>query len=241
MADGAVGKAVSDVADRDVAEIDEVTEGLRLRTLVHDLRQPVLALDVLAELLSARDDLPDAAAEHVGQLAAQVRWITELLRGADDGTSEAASLPSAARPGGGPGSSYQHRTDVTEVARAAAASATATYQGLLRVEGPEPAVVGADHTALRRALGNLIDNATRAAGPRGQVRVTVHRDPAAVRVSVDDDGPGFGRVQLGNRLGLVMVAQVALQAGGTIEIGASELGGARVALVLPTTDQDSEG
>ena len=125
--------------------------------------------------------------------------------------------------------------------RAAAASATTTYQGLLRVDAPEPAVVGADRTALRRALGNLIDNATRAAGPRGQVRVSVHRDPAGVRVSVDDDGPGFGRVQLGNRLGLVMVAQVALQAGGTIEIGASELGGARVALVLPPTDQDSEG
>lgn len=91
-------------------------------------------------------------------------------------------------------------------------------------------------------MSNLIENAMRAAGPTGQVRVEVDRDPdGGVRVVVEDDGPGFGRVQVGNRLGLTVVAQVVISTGGTIEIGASDLGGVRVTMHLGDAGGQSGG
>lgn len=111
------------------------------------------------------------------------------------------------------------------------------YVGVVALDAPASAPVLGEATALRRALTNLVDNAVRAAGRKGRVLVTVR--PAGgghVHVAVEDDGPGFGRVQLGNRLGLTVVAQAALAAGGTIEIGVGAAGGVRVTMHLRAAD-----
>jgi signal transduction histidine kinase len=76
-----------------------------------------------------------------------------------------------------------------------------------------------------------------------QVEVT----PGVAIVRVDDDGPGIppaerqrllrrferGASSEGSGLGLALVAQVAAGHGGHVRISESELGGARVELVLP--------
>jgi two-component system sensor histidine kinase TctE len=60
----------------------------------------------------------------------------------------------------------------------------------LELRAPEaPVMVTVQPDLLVEALANLIDNATKAAGPRGQVLVTVHAAPARVRVC--DSGPGI--------------------------------------------------
>jgi signal transduction histidine kinase len=87
---------------------------------------------------------------------------------------------------------------------------------------------------LRRALMNVVDNAVRAAGPRGRVLVTVRPGPASVRILVEDDGPGFGKVDGGTGLGLVITRQAleALGGGLSILLPSREAGGC-VALSLP--------
>jgi signal transduction histidine kinase len=121
------------------------------------------------------------------------------------------------------------------VATRAAEAAAAGHGGRLVLDSAGPVAVAVDETTLRRALGNLLDNAFRAAGPTGTVRLRVGTDDHGAFASIDDDGPGFGRVGSGSRLGLSIVAEMAVSAGGCLEIGRSELGGARVSVRLPVS------
>jgi sensor histidine kinase regulating citrate/malate metabolism len=132
-------------------------------------------------------------------------------------------------------------------------SADAAERGIeLRIEGSLPAsdVPARD---LVTVLGNLVDNAfdalaaTEATDAR-RVRVELGGAPAAVVVSVEDSGPGLddeavahalergwttkGSGEGGRGVGLALVAQVARRHGGGVEIGASELGGARFTVTL---------
>ena len=99
---------------------------------------------------------------------------------------------------------------------------------------------------LEEMAGNLIDNACKWAESR--VRVTVTPAGAILNIAVEDDGPGLTpeeRSHVGERgerldesvpgtgLGLAIVRDIAKLYGGTMELGASELGGLGVRLTLP--------
>jgi len=106
---------------------------------------------------------------------------------------------------------------------------------------------------LEEMTGNLIDNACKWA--RGHVVVEVADQPAngpdrpaALRIIVDDDGPGLTpdeRAQVSRRgqrldeskpgsgLGLSIVIDLAALYGGSLTLGAAPLGGLRAELVLP--------
>lgn len=89
-------------------------------------------------------------------------------------------------------------------------------------------------TVLRRILCNVLRNAIRAAGPAGQVRVTVSPGAGEVQIEVEDDGPGFGALPVRNGIGLRSVRRLVQQAGGRLEAGGpSRLGGASVRIHLP--------
>ncbi len=94
----------------------------------------------------------------------------------------------------------------------------------------------------------LLDNATRYARDGGRVEVHVDTSDQRVRVSVDDDGPGFGEGDHerllerfhrastepgGAGLGLAIAGAVVTATKGEISLGTSELGGARVAVSWP--------
>ena len=64
-------------------------------------------------------------------------------------------------------------------------SLTADIQGLDR-----QLAIDADPLHLRQALGHLVQNAIEAAPRGGWVRVGVQAHPRAVRLTVDDNGPG---------------------------------------------------
>lgn len=111
--------------------------------------------------------------------------------------------------------------------------------------------LAADRDEMARALANLLRNAAEAAGPRGQVRVTVALNATRHRVTVEDSGPGVpddlkerlfdpfvtGRVR-GVGLGLAVARKVVEGHGGRIEVGRSEdLGGARFDVTWPATGQ----
>ena len=129
-------------------------------------------------------------------------------------------------------------------------NADAAERGIeLRIEGglPDSDLPARD---LVTVLGNLVDNAFEAlaAADGRRVRVTLGGDPAAVVVSVEDSGPGLdddaaahalergwstkASGEGGHGVGLALVAQVARRHLGEVEIGRSDLGGARFTVTL---------
>jgi two-component system CitB family sensor kinase len=132
-------------------------------------------------------------------------------------------------------------------------SADAAERGIeLRIDGslPETDVPARD---LVTVLGNLVDNAFdalagAAVGGVRRVRVQLGGDSSAVVVSVEDSGPGLDDEAVAHALergwttkgtgdgvrgvGLALVAQTARRQGGDVEIGASDLGGARFTVTL---------
>jgi two-component system sensor histidine kinase TctE len=88
---------------------------------------------------------------------------------------------------------------------------------------------------------NLLDNATRAAGPAGTVTVEVTRWDDQMLLTVEDDGPGFGWLGRGRGLGLSAVARRAVQHRGRLECNRGSLGGGRVSLWLPLAVARMEG
>lgn len=101
---------------------------------------------------------------------------------------------------------------------------------------------------LQEMLGNLLDNACRAASSR--VRVSAVRQDRLLQLSVADDGPGISPADMaaalrrggrldestpGSGLGLAIVQELATLYGGAIELQRSEMGGLLAVLTLPAT------
>jgi two-component system sensor histidine kinase PhoQ len=115
---------------------------------------------------------------------------------------------------------------------------------------PEAQFIG-DRADLTELLGNLLDNACKWAKARVRVAVSVNDEAdsrTALRLTVDDDGPGIAEadrarvLQRGGRadeatpgygLGLAMVYDTVALYGGSLRIDSSSFGGARFELALP--------
>lgn len=99
-----------------------------------------------------------------------------------------------------------------------------------------PVLVHADAVLLRRAIGNVLDNAARATGAGGSVTVTVERDSRAAHVEVVDEGLGFGQVAPGSGQGLSIVDMALRACKGRLEITSGPGPGTTVRLLFPVRD-----
>jgi signal transduction histidine kinase len=108
-----------------------------------------------------------------------------------------------------------------------------------------------DRADVTELLGNLLDNACKWAKTRVRIGITVDADSnsrTALRLTVDDDGPGIAEadrarvLERGGRadeatpgygLGLAMVHDTVALYGGSLSIDSSTFGGARFELALP--------
>jgi signal transduction histidine kinase len=90
-------------------------------------------------------------------------------------------------------------------------------------------------TRLRRALANVLANATRAAGPDGHVKLVERAAGNAELIEVIDDGPGFGSMAVGSRtgIGLQITGQMLAECGGQIEVERLSSGETLVRMLLP--------
>ena len=131
--------------------------------------------------------------------------------------------------------------------------ASATYAG------PDRVPMRLRPIAIKRAIGNLIDNAVKHGGG---ARVTLEEVPGAVMVRVEDDGPGIPEASLktvfepfqrldasrnrgtgGTGLGLAIVRQVVTTHGGTVALANRREGGLVATVQLPrqhVSKRDSE-
>lgn len=107
-------------------------------------------------------------------------------------------------------------------------------------------VVSAESTDLMECLGNIVDNASKAA--KSTVHVNAKTDGDFVQIHVEDDGPGvpidkrdsllsrgkrLDTYKEGQGIGLALVVDILSGYGGELKIGESSLGGAKFTLYFP--------
>lgn len=204
----------------------------------HELRSPLTSVLGTAELLEGgRERLPEREAGLVTVLVHQVRRLSHML------------------------------LDLLEISRLSAddppqwesADLASLCRDVADQRGVDPRVVTGDSPVIRtdarrveRIVGNLLDNALQHAG--GVVRVLIQQDPDAVRILVDDAGPGIdegirerlfepftrgeshGRTD-GAGLGLAIVREQADILGGDVTVERSPEGGARFVAHLPIREE----
>jgi two-component system sensor histidine kinase MprB len=208
----------------------------------HELRTPLTSLRTNLDLLTqAGPDLPEAArAELLADVRAQIEELTTLI----------GDLVELARDDPTPAAiETVHLDDIVERAlvRARRRAPGVTFEADI-----EPWSVVGEPTALERAVMNLLDNAAKWSPPDGTVRVRL----ADGVLTVDDEGRGIAeadrphvferfwrseesRSMPGSGLGLAIVAQVVDRHFGTVSVGSSPAGGARLTVQLPGVREPS--
>jgi two-component system sensor histidine kinase PrrB len=142
--------------------------------------------------------------------------------------------------------SWFDEMDLADVADAAVADERRRApDSIIEVEATPPTTVIAWRDGVRLAVANIVRNALVHGVPADGAVQRVVVSVAGATVTVDDNGPGVpaaDRTRLlkrfehggghGSGLGLAIAQQVAIAHGGSVTIGSSPLGGARVVLSL---------
>jgi signal transduction histidine kinase len=199
-----------------------------LANLAHGLKTPLATL--LLKL--RRDGAGPETLALAGQLEQRIAHHLSRARSASPGAGRRARTPVVAVVG-----------DLIDAMRRIHAERGLAFTATV----PEALFVAVERQDLEELLGNLLDNAARHA--RRQVLVTVAATDAAIRVAVEDDGPGMEEVQIGPALqagarldetsvgygfGLHIVRELAELYDGRLELsGHGALGGLSVAVDLP--------
>jgi signal transduction histidine kinase len=186
-----------------------------LRELCHDLTMPATSIRLLVSVATRESDPGPTLRARLRQIADEASRIADICGYVLDPTRRT-----------GP-------SDLRMLAAEAADSARWRYPGTIDVVA-EPVMAAAHPVDVVRILANLLDNACRAAGPEGRVRLAVERGEERALMLVADSGPGFGHGESGQAsLGLGIVAALVRRNNGGLDMGTSDLGGLAVAVTLP--------
>ncbi|MFT3664798.1 ATP-binding protein [Piscinibacter sp.] len=207
---------------------------LQMAALSHDLRTPLTRLRLRLERLGLDEPQAEAAAADLHEMDTMVDDTLALMREQRD-----AEPP--------------RRLDAAALLQAVADDRAEQGQDV-RIDGALPPLrVRARPVALRRVLGNLLDNALRY-GERARIGAVARGD--TLEIHVDDDGPGlppqriaqafepwvrlpgdaarpvYGQTH-GHGLGLAIARDLAERDGGRLTLVNRPEGGLRALLVLP--------
>ena len=206
-----------------------LTERTRtIGAIAHDLRTPLARLAFRLQALP--EETRDKANADIEEMNTMISAALEFLRGQSQH---------------GPRS----RLDFASLVESVVDDLADTGHDAAVVGYNEPALLTGDPQALRRAVGNLIDNALKYGG---QARLQLRREDGNVVLDVDDDGPGIdpareeelllpfargdesrNRDTGGIGLGLSVAHGVALSHGGSLQLRNRSEGGLRATLNLP--------
>lgn len=203
----------------------------------HELRTPLTTMvNSLALLQNRRDQMPAELAEPLSLLEEDLMRFRRLV----------VDLLEISRADGG-STGVRERVDVARLVRQAADAAAGRPVTCVE-EAARDVRMYADKRRLERVVANLVENAQTHGGGCRAVRLSA--DHAAVRLVVDDRGPGipadrrdrifdrFVRVgspsDTGVGLGLAIVARHVAWHGGRVWVEDAPGGGARFVVELPT-------
>jgi K+-sensing histidine kinase KdpD len=181
-----------------------------IRALCHDLRQPLAAILLLS---GSGDGDVDRKMEVITD---QARWLSQLV---DTVLTDAATDSVQA-------------VDVAELVTLTADRARPTAGSDITVSTAASVHAWARPVALGRAVACVLDNAIRAAGPGGHVRVSVEQERECVHLTITDDGPGLGKIASRTSLGLTTTRAMVAACDGTFELRAASTGGAQADICL---------
>ncbi|MCV2356767.1 sensor histidine kinase N-terminal domain-containing protein [Paucibacter sp. B2R-40] len=210
----------------------------------HELRSPLTALKLQAQLLQRAPDEAGRAAA----MAALTAGIERAARLVEQLLALARAEP------GGPALVLQ-TLDLSELVRGVMADSLsfALARGSeLSLQAEAAIQVQAEPAALAMLVRNLLDNALRHGKAGGHVELSVSEIAGRPTLWVDDDGPGIpaedrervfdrfyrrnpggdGQSTVGSGLGLAIARNLAEQLGASINLGDSPLGGLRVSLTF---------
>ncbi|WP_395319475.1 ATP-binding protein [Variovorax sp. UC74_104] len=218
----------------------------------HDLRQPVMAIGLQAEVL--RHQLNDGASmEAVQHTVGSLARAQQALEGLTNQLLEIGRIEAAVDP---------LRPTAVALAPLLQELARQAGNGRVLVRCPPDAIAWSDTVSLRRVLANLVDNAVKFT-PRGRVLLAVRarrREGArAWRVEVRDNGIGIppeaqqrvfddfeqiGNVernlQRGHGLGLAIVRRLAAQLGIEVTLRSTPGRGSVFGFELPAAPEDAQ-
>jgi signal transduction histidine kinase len=197
--------------DRDRPESEESAQLLRL---CHDLRQYVAAGLLLSEI-APDNEAAEGSRHRLALINQQFASIAELIAADCDATH------------------HKGVVNLTQLVGECAEVVRITHRVAVVTGGHVRAMAYGDKALLRRAISNILDNASRAAGPAGRVRVRVGVSGADAFLEVCDDGAGFGGITHGTGHGLQLVAEVVRTSHGRLEISSGPGPGTTVRLLLP--------
>jgi signal transduction histidine kinase len=151
--------------------------------VVHDLKNPVNAIDLNAQLIARRKDLPAAAQNAVSQIRDEVRALMRLI----------LNLLDISKAEEGRLTPRLQEVDLGDLV-AEVASALKVRAGNKSVEiatRVQATTVAADPDLLRRVLENLVDNAIRHTPEESAVTISTAERDALVEIRVSDLGTGI--------------------------------------------------
>lgn len=207
----------------------------------HELRTPLSAIRGYLE--TVLDDRPDdATAQRFLEIA---RRETMRMGRLLEGMFEFSLLDLSAGAGASCSAGDQIEAACDAVAPLAAERGIAVVR-----DAPGGLRVAMESDALLQTLVNILQNALKYGNDGGVVSVRARAMEGEVIVSIDDDGPGIAAADRdavfgfrargasaaerpGAGIGLAIVKNIVDRAGGSVECGASHLGGARFRIVLP--------
>lgn len=186
------------------------------RELCHDMRQPLSAILALTVGLEEAPSTSPALRSQLQLLEQEARRLSEYITNFLD------------RPA-------QSWVDLGTLIGEVCASIGLTASGAdVAVHAERGVIVHGDATMLYRAVMNAADNACRAAGQGGRVRLRLATQEDMACLEIDDDGPGLGGdTPTGYGMGSSITTLVIASSGGMVENQRSDLGGLCVRMYLP--------
>ncbi len=199
-----------------------------LAAIAHDLRTPITSLRLRAEFIED-EEAKAKILETLAEMQAMAEAVLAFARG--DAESEESRA-----------------TDISALVESVVEDVAASGREASFQDSP-PLTLTCRPFALRRAFGNLIDNAT-FYGVRARVRVEADKEGA--RIVIDDDGPGIPAEELervfdpfvrlegsrsretgGAGLGLAIARSIVRAHGGDVKLENRPDGGLRATATLP--------
>ena len=247
----ALGLALTARAARARAQLAQLRSEF-VSTVTHELKTPIATIRAVGDtLVRGRISEPKAMREYAQLVVQEAKRLTRLVENL---------------------LAYARVTDVTEVyvfgplalqelvdevMRGYEKQLTeAAFELEIDLPGDLPLIRG-DHTALRLALDNLVDNAIRYSGTGRWLGLHARaRDGRAVWLEVSDRGMGIPTEEIGlvtrrfyrgrrppasgSGLGLAIVKRIVEDHGGTLTISSVSGRGTNVRIDLPAMERDSE-